>query len=124
MTREEAKELLPIIQALAEGKTIEVLHPNGGWTETDKVYFNLPSNHYRIKEEPKYRPFKSQEECWNEISKHQPFGWLKRIDTGSFAHISRVFPDFIMFNNEKFNHNESFDCYTFIDGAPFGIMEQ
>ena len=123
MTREEAKELLPIIQALAEGKTIEVLHPNGGWTETDKVYFNLPSNHYRIKEEPKYRPFKSQEECWNEISKHQPFGWVKRIDTGAFAHISAVFPDFILFNNEKFNHNESFDCYTFIDGAPFGIME-
>ena len=123
MTREEAKELLPIIQALAEGKTIEVLHPNGGCTETDKVYFNLPSNHYRIKEEPKYRPFKSQEECWNEISKHQPFGWLKRIDTGSFAHISRVFPDFIMFNNEKFNHKESFESYTFIDGAPFGIME-
>ena len=123
MTREEAKELLPIIQALAEGKTIEVLHPNGGWTETDKVYFNLPSNHYRIKEEPKYRPFKSQEECWDEISKHQPFGWVKRIDTGSFAHISKVFPDFIMFNNEKFNHNESFENYTFIDGAPFGIME-
>ena len=123
MTREEAKELLPIIQALAEGKTIEVLHPNGGWTETDKVYFNLPSNHYRIKEEPKYRPFKSQEECWDEISKHQPFGWVKRIDTRAFAHISAVFPDFILFNNEKFNHNESFDCYTFIDGAPFGIME-
>ena len=132
ITRAEAKQLLPIIQAFAEGKpikdkiegkTIEVLHPNGGWTETDKVYFNLPSNHYRIKEEPKYRPFKSQEECWNEISKHQPFGWLKRIDTGSFAHISRVFPDFIMFNNEKFNHNESFESYTFIDGAPFGIME-
>ena len=123
MTREEAKELLPIIQALAEGKTIEVLHPNGGWTETDKVYFNLPSNHYRIKEEPKYRPFKSQEECWNEISKHQPFGWVKRIDTGAFAHISAVFPDFILFNNEKFNHNESFENYTFIDGAPFGIME-
>ena len=123
MTREEAKELLPIIQALAEGKTIEVLHPNGGWTETDKVYFNLPSNHYRIKEESKYRPFKSQEECCDEISKHQPFGWLKRIDTGSFAHISRVFPDFIMFNNEKLYHKESFESYTFIDGAPFGIME-
>ena len=123
MTIEEAKELLPIIQALAEGKTIEVLHPNGGWTETDKVYFNLPSNHYRIKEEPKYRPFKSQEECWDEISKHQPFGWVKRIDTGAFAHISAVFPDFILFNNEKFNHKESFANYTFIDGAPFGIME-
>ena len=123
MTREEAKELLPIIQALAEGKTIEVLHPNGGWTETDKVYFNLPSNHYRIKEEPKHRPFKSQEECWDEISKHQPFGWVKRIDTGTFAHISAVFPDFILFNNEKFNHNESFESYTFIDGAPFGVME-
>ena len=122
MTREEAKELLPIIQALAEGKTIEVLHPNGGWTETDKVYFNLPSNHYRIKEEPEYRPFKSQEECWDEISKHQPFGWVKRIDTGAFAHISAVFPDFILFNNEKLDHKESFENYTFIYRRSYSII--
>ena len=114
MTREEAKEQLPIIQALAEGKTIEVLHPNGGWTESDKVYFNLPSNHYRIKEEPKYRPFKTKEECWNEMLKHQPFGWLSDKD-GDYLLPAVIGDDsdFIF----------RFRVHKFADGAPFGIKE-
>lgn len=28
--------------------------------------------------EPSYRPFKNQEECWNEMLKHEPFGWVKK----------------------------------------------
>ena len=126
ITREEAKQLLPIIQAFAEGKPIQdKIKGTTQWYDTDEinlVYEGKKIKH-RIKQEPQYRPFKSQEECWDEISKHQPFGWVKRIDTRAFAHISAVFPEFILFNNEKFNHNESFDCYSFIDGAPFGIME-
>ena len=122
MTREEMKDLLPIMQAFADGKTIEYSSDGDLWIETDTPTWRS-DKFYRIKQEPQYRPFKSQEECWGEISKHQPFGWVKRIDTGAFAHISAVFPDFILFNNEKFNHKESFECYTFIDGAPFGIME-
>ena len=122
MTREKMKKLLPIMQAWVDGKTIQVW-TNDTWVDEEYPCFFEELSQFRIKPEPKYRPFKSQEECWDEISKHQPFGWVKRIDTRSFAHISRVFPDFIMFNNEKFNHNESFENYTFIDGAPFGIME-
>lgn len=30
---------------------------------------------YRIKPEPKYRPFKDAEECWQEMLKHEPFGY-------------------------------------------------
>ena len=122
MTREEMKDLLPVMQAFADGKPIEYSSDGDLWIETDTPDW-CSNKFYRIKPEPKYRPFKSQEECWNEISKHQPFGWVKRIDTGAFAHISAVFPDFILFNNEKFNHKDSFENYTFIDGAPFGIME-
>lgn len=122
MTREEMKDLLPIMQAFADGKTIEYSNNGDLWFETDTPTW-CSNKFYRIKQEPQYRPFKSQEECWGEISKHQPFGWVKRIDTGAFAHISAVFPDFILFNNEKFNHKDSFECYTFIDGSPFGIME-
>ena len=126
ITREEAKQLLPIIQAFAEGKPIQdKIERTTQWYDTDEinlVYEGKKIKH-RIKPEPKYRPFKSQEECLNEMVHHQMFGWVKRIDTGAFAHISAVFPDFILFNNEKFNHKESFESYTFIDGAPFGIME-
>lgn len=125
MTREEAKELLPIIQAYAEGKEIQYRHKGRStWYDLDSGQFNCDMYYYRIKPEPKYRPFKTQEECWNEMLKHQPFGWLRRNDTGAFAHISAVFPDFILFSSEKFIHKESFECYTFIDGAPFGIKEE
>ena len=75
MTREEAKNLLPIIQAFAEGKTIQ-LFTNGIWEGAENPSFEELSR-YRIKPEPKYRPFKSQEECWTEMLKHQPFGWVK-----------------------------------------------
>ena len=122
MTREEAKELLPIIQALAEGKTIEVLHPNGGWTETDKVYFNLPSNHYRIKEEPKYRPFKSQEECWNEMHKHPDFGWGLN-NFGEYVNLSRISNDSIFTKGDAFDFNKALKGFRFTDGTPFGIKE-
>ena len=38
MEREEAKELLPIIQAFAEGKTIQVW-ANGTWQDEDYPFF-------------------------------------------------------------------------------------
>ena len=31
-------------------------------------------NYYGKPTEPTYRPFKSKEECWQEMIKHQPFG--------------------------------------------------
>ena len=67
MTREEAKELLPIIQAWVEGKTLEYYNDDiGEWQVVTKTVFINP-NKYRIKPESRYRPFKSQEECWNEM---------------------------------------------------------
>ena len=123
MTREEAKELLPFIQAFAEGKTIEVLHPNGGWTESDKVYFNLPSNHYHIKKESKYRPFKSQEECWNEMMKHQPFGWIRNKVNRAIIHISFALGGYVMLATENRGFSDVFDKFEFIDGTPFGIKK-
>ena len=76
MTREEAKHLLPIIQAYADGKNIQYLNKDYIWEKFDD---NTSSGgvSYRIKLEPKYRPFKTTEECWNEMLKHQPFGWIR-----------------------------------------------
>ena len=89
MTREEAKEMLPIIKAFAEGKTIQ-LFTNGIWEGAENPSFEELSR-YRIKPEPKYRPFKRQEECWEEMLKHQTISWLKRIRKQEKVQIERVF---------------------------------
>ena len=125
MTREEAKELLPIIQAFAEGKSIQMRTENRPWFDVldDKLEIGKIFE-YRIKSKPKYRPFKSQEECWNEMHKHTNFGWLKRNSTGRYVHISVISSDGLMFGSKGYNYKAAFECYTFIDGTPFGIKKE
>lgn len=76
MNREHAKALLPFMQAFSEGKTIQ-FKSNGKWVDLDSASFMLTPERYRIKPEFKYRSFKDATECWKEMLKHQPFGWLK-----------------------------------------------
>lgn len=128
MTREEAKELLPIIQAYAVGKKIEMLDFEGGWREIEDPGFQLDTKRYRIAPEPKYRPFKTKEECWNEMHKHPDFGWLIKMDTGIFVfvNIKAIFSEEIVFDND-FNYytfKEAFKYYKFTDDTPFGIKDE
>ena len=130
MTREEAKELLPIIQAFAEGKTIEYSGDGKSWFEIDIATW-ISGKQYRLKPESKYRPFKTKEECWNEMLKHQPFGWIKGSVTGEYKQVVRVFgygEVDLIFNiayNSSMDYTSGmmFDSYTFIDGTPFGIKK-
>ena len=116
MTREEAKELLPIIKAYSEGKEIEYEDYDGEWGVLGNPLFKDKPNKYRIKLETKYRPFKSVEECFNEMSKHQPLGWLIDIGEKHYTHIT------ILGKSTDFNY--LFKNKTFIDGTPFGIKEE
>ena len=132
MTREEAKELIPIIQAFVEGKTIEYREYDGEWKEAHTPTWSSRL-FYRIKPEPRYRPFKTQEECWQEMLKHQPFGWLKSKKNGSFCCIGEVsWSDefetvhIALSTSESLSRsaNSMFDEYTFADCTPFGIKEE
>lgn len=49
MTRDEAKKFLPLIQAFAEGKTIQVKTLNG-WKDTNPSW-DITCTYYRIKPE-------------------------------------------------------------------------
>ena len=134
MTTEEAKRRAELYSALAEGKTIQVQNPNGKWEDLkieglDHLY---DCNKYRIKPEIKYRPFKSQEECWNEMLKHQPFGWVKSKKSERHFFIGSVlwnndFNDvFVTFACDGMLGRSSksmFEDFTFDDGTPFGIKE-
>ena len=133
MTREQAKELLPIIQAFTEGKVIEIFDDEIGWVKKENPKFNLNPDFYRIKPEPKYRPFKSQEECWNEMLKHQPFGWVKSKKSGHHFSIGSVLWDkefddiFVTFAYDGMlccSLKSVFEDFTFLDGTSFGIKEE
>ena len=127
MRRNEAKELLPIIQAFAEGKTIQVKAIDGMWhDDEDMLKFDANPQNYRIKPEPKYRPFKNAEECWEEMQKHQPFGWIKSKDDSTlskFMFIDSLRDNEVSISNVDFNYNDLVKCYTFINGTPFGIKK-
>lgn len=72
------------------------------------------SNNLIDNTEPKYRPFKSKEECWQEMQKHQPFGWIKK--NGNYVNIMQV--------SEESSYDVGLKNLTFVDGTPFGIKEE
>ena len=123
MNRKEAAELLPIIKAYAEGKEIEGLYKGtkSPWFKIKDMDFNQGII-FRIKPEPKYRPFKNAEECLAEMQKHQLFGWVK--NQGLYRNIANVMSCSITFaDNEArdVNYEQAFKNYTFADGTPFGV---
>ena len=126
MTREEAKELLPIMQAFAEGDEIQYRNNYNEWIDVktgEGLCFTRPSSCYRIKPEPKYRPFKSQEECWQEMLNHQPFGWIK-APNGELFCVDKVFDEGVVYKHSSCRFEEYLEGnYTFADGIPFGIKE-
>lgn len=125
MTREQAKDFLPIITAFAEGKTIEVMNTSGHWEEINIPNFDIDPKKYRIKPELKYRSFKNTEECWNEMQKHQPFGWVKDMDGSKFI-IETVNSDGSLYVSDDGTcyFSEMLKNYTFADGTPFGVLEE
>ena len=114
--KEEVKSVMNIIQAFADCKTIQAIDPyDDEWCNQTKLNFEaLFEGQYRIKPEPKYRPFANAEECWKEMQKHQPFGWVKYAD--KYISISAI--------DSNNNYEIDFDDYTFADGTQFGVKEE
>ena len=120
MNRNQAKKFYPILQAFAEGEAIECrTKPSAlskswqdmnDWTEIKEIGY-WDNIEYRIKPEPKYRPFKDAKECWQEMQKHQSFGWVKYAD--KYISISAI--------DSNNDYEIDFDDYTFADSTPFGV---
>lgn len=129
--KNEIQRLMPLFRAIAEGKTIQ-WNDMGVWRDIDGDdegffldTFVGKTVDYRIKPEPKYRPFKNAEECLAEMQKHQLFGWVK--NQGLYRNIANVMSCSITFaDNEArdVNYEQAFKNYTFADGTPFGILEE
>ena len=125
MTREEAKTMLPFIQAYAEGKAIESRCIKGDkslWYDDEDPSFD-DDFEYRIKPEPNYRPFKDAEECWAEMYKHEPFGWVKDKVSKAFYNIAFFNIKNIYIGTSNISHDYTYILFnfTFADGTPFGV---
>ena len=128
MRREEAKELLPIIQAFAEGKDIQCKDDvKNKWIDTEILELVPLASKYRIKPKPKYRPFRNQEECWNEMLKHKPFGWIK-CKEGIFnvVYVNDYYAGLADKDGSSIllASKNSYQDNTFADGTPFGIKDE
>ena len=123
--KEEVKSVMNIIQAFADGKTIQAIDPyEDEWVDQAGLNFEaLFKGQYRIKPEPKYRPFANAEECWQEMQKHQPFGWLKDKNDGHLTLITVVDNDNMMALNGRVGWDflSMMNNYVFADGTPFGV---
>lgn len=137
MTREKVKEMLPILQAFSEGKVIECRTKPSAlskswqdmneWTEMKEIEF-WSNIEYRIKQqsEARFRPFNTEEECWQEIRKHEPFIKYKVIESSKDVYliIQRIKTDGIETDVERLDFETAFEWFTFADGTPFGVKEE
>lgn len=154
MTREEVKKNIGIISAFAEGKVIQILNDRGEWNDlTEREGLPIGTleeepNNFRIKPESKYRPFKNSDECWQEMLKHQPFGWVKAIpnkeykakyypnskdNTALYYQVQKIAPGYIKYDDindcyeigeQDKSYEDVFQVITFADGTPFEILEE
>ena len=119
MNRKEAAELLPIIQAFSEGKTIQSRCIKGDtslWYDDEDPSFN-DDFEYRIKPEPKFRPFNNKEECWKEMLQHNPLGWFKDKKAKEFFTLNCISD-----KDPKIKTYEYlFDDCVFMDGSICGV---
>lgn len=137
MTIEETKERIAVMQAYVDGKQIQVESSDSKWADVPEPSWSINGN-YRIKPETKYRPFKDAEECWQEMLKHQPFGWIKeKGDKPSYELLACVSENdetpisFAVYGSvgmgiidrPSIEFNKMFNAFTFADGAPFGVKE-
>ena len=119
------KEWLPIFKAYAEGRPIE--YKEKGKEEWRKIRddadrFNFDFAHYEYRVVA-YRPFKDAQECWEEMQKHQPFGWAKTV-SGEYRLIDRVTVMLHLADKGNCAYCGALDCFTFADGTPFGKLEE
>lgn len=126
MTKEETKERIAVMQAYVDGKQIQYADAESeDWIDTESPGW-ISEFDYRIKPEPSYRPFRNAEECWQEIQKHKPFGWVKFCGTYSaVVAVSDVDVNVVTVNGDVVVYPFVVvkEDHTFADGAPFGVKE-
>ena len=107
----KAKELVNTLQSFLDG------------TLTDRNGFSVGNS---IDLEQKYcipalpHQFENAEECWKEMGKHFPFGWVKFLYSDNYCLITGVSDEIVICADEEYSFESMLNHFTFADGTPFG----
>lgn len=135
MTRERVKELLPIITAFAEGKTIQGKYEEDNeWKDIKYPTFNDAYMSYRIKPEETYRPYKDCDEMIKDFKQRfntvcppyaLPLIWIKDICAKSLITDFGVQGDdcMVCLGASNYDMEELFNDFTYLDGSRIGVKE-
>lgn len=84
MNASNAKDYLPLVQALVEGKTVQYRLLGEKWSTGGDVDFSLPPDQYRIKPEPR--------EIWvNRFPDgHEGLTWYETEEAANRAYVGAV----------------------------------
>ena len=120
----KVSEQIAIMKAYEDGKTIErTIRNESKWKSLNYVEdypFDFVLNEYRIATEPKYRPYKSVEEAFNEAKKHE--FWTKEISTGFIINVGAFGENFEDIYINGYNQNNFLDKFVWADdNSPCGI---
>ena len=120
----KVSEQIAIMKAYEDGKTIEQKRLDR--TEWESIVyvedfpFDFVANEYRIATEPKYRPYESVDEAFNEAKKHG--FWMKHKSSGRICFSTR----FLEERNTIYINSQASVCglgdYIWLDdGSPCGV---
>lgn len=121
MDREETLKAIEVMKAYAEGKKIEVsLSDRKSFEFSSSPLWNWESFLYRIKPEPKLRPF-TQEEFLKSVTEKSPM--LKIKGGSAYQSVTEIHRVCVHISGADINYSTLLDKYEFQDGTPCGVEE-
>jgi hypothetical protein len=113
MTREHVMEMLPILKAYAEGKTIQVLFLDGIWHDIIDPEFGSTYSKYRIKPENKLVPFTYEDNLIGKLV-------IGKIASERVMITGQTLEHAFLCGNETCSYKYLFANFVFEDGYPCG----
>lgn len=117
------EEKIAVMTAYAEGKEVEFLSEIGRWLPASNPLWNWETTIYRVKPEPKYRPYANAEECYKDVVKHG--GWVKNT-SGQYINVIAVFERSMAYaDNISLRYEKACSHWVWADDAtPCGVLEE
>ena len=117
MISDRAKELMPIIQAFANGEEIQVFNSNKIWQSVYNVAFDDYSK-YRIKPKPKLVPFTFEDRQYFKNL------WVKSKEHDTLNSLVQISKDDVLMTygvkNIRVTYSQLLKNYEFEDNSPCG----
>ena len=127
--QDDAKKILPFVQAMAEGKTVQYKNRSGRFNNVEVIkdllslhpmtsdFINDVDSTLRIKPEPRYRPYTREE--WEGVHRVRLIG----CDSRYSCLVEQIAGDSVKVDGKWFPFSKTVDLLTNLDGSPCGVEE-